>query len=102
MDVPPKEYAAKRSPKWPAVRKAWLTKHPYCAVCGIHDSLEVHHILPFHLNPELELDPTNLMTLCEGKTRTCHFIFGHFYNWLRYNANIREDAVVWTRKFERL
>lgn len=79
-----------RSPDWPRVRAEHIRKHPFCAACGGKVDLEVHHVKPFHLFPELELDPTNLMTLC-GK-KNCHIIFGHCHNWSLYNAHAREDA----------
>ncbi len=80
-----------RSSKWPAVRNAWIKTHPTCAACGGKDKLQVHHKLPFHLHPELELNPINLLTLCEG-TRECHLRFGHFFNWQRYNPDVERMA----------
>ena len=59
--------AAKRSNQWPTARKAHLELYPACAVCGGSVDIQVHHIRPFHLHPDLELDPGNLVTLCESK-----------------------------------
>lgn len=39
-----------------------------CCLCGSKRSLEVHHIIPFSINPMLAYDPDNLITLC----KTCH------------------------------
>ena len=80
---------AYRSPKWPAVRKEHITKHPTCQACGSNKKPEVHHIVPVHLDPSLELDPNNLITLCD---KYCHFALGHFMNYHSWNVNIVEDA----------
>ncbi len=73
-DVPDQiAYGSPRSSKWPAVREEWILEHPTCAACGAERDLHVHHIKPFHLHPELELDRGNLITLC----REHHFRIGH-------------------------
>lgn len=82
----------KRSPKWPETRRAHLKVQPICQACGGSDKLQVHHIRPFHLHPELELDPNNLLTLCEKRGHDCHFVFGHFHNWTLYNPNVIADV----------
>lgn len=90
---------APRSFHWPAVRRAHLKLEPLCAACGSALQLEVHHIIPFHVRPEMELVDSNLITLCEG-VRRCHFEIGHFGNWSRSNPNVRRDAaarlLIWT------
>ena len=88
---------ARRSPEWPAARAAWLKDHPACAACGITDSLEVHHIHSFATTPDRELDPTNFITLCEGK-RQCHLRIGHSFNWQCLNPNSVEDAAVQAKR----
>lgn len=91
----------KRSGGWPTVRKRHLAKHPACEVCGGKKKLEVHHIRPFHVHPELELDPKNLITLCEtGKHGvSCHLWFGHLGNFTtRYNLDVYQDAADWDEK----
>lgn len=87
-----KTAGVRRSSRWPAVRKAHLAANPACAACGVREALEVHHCLPFHLHPELELDPANLLTLCESKSHNCHLLFGHCLGWSRYNPTVRGDA----------
>jgi hypothetical protein len=69
-----------------------LKDHPRCAACFGKDYLEVHHVKPFHLHPELELEPANLITLCENPTHNCHFIFGHVLDWRLANPFVRDDA----------
>jgi len=80
-----------RSPRWWRVRKTHLAAHSDCAACGGVKKPEVHHIHPFHLAPERELDPTNLVTLCESST-ACHFLIGHGKDWKAFNPTVREDA----------
>ncbi len=83
----------KRSSKWRSVRKAFLKKHPRCAVCGGNVKVEVHHIIPFFLRPDLELDRGNLITLCEGKkTINCHCAIGHGCNYKDFNPDVVKDA----------
>lgn len=97
----PKQPVIKRSTKWPALRRKYLSQHPNCEFCGNDKSLDVHHIIPVHVSRELELEPSNLMTLCEGDniTHICHFVFGHLYNWMHYNKDIRQDQPEWNKKF---
>lgn len=80
---------ATRSPKWKTIRKNHLKDNPNCAACGAKDKLEVHHIEPVHTSPEKELDPSNLVTLCDTP---CHLTFGHLMNYKSWNPNIVEDC----------
>ena len=81
-------YGAARSGKWSEVRRDFLKLHPACEACGVTTDLNCHHIKPFSQFPELELDPSNLITLC----RKHHFEVGHLGNWRTANATVREDA----------
>jgi len=82
------------------VRRKWLAEHPSCAACGGTSNPEVHHVSPFHLHPELELSPSNFITLCEVVGSECHLKFGHTVDgkssWKINNDNVRNDAA---RKF---
>lgn len=80
---------AGRSPQWPRVRAQHLRMQPICQACGTRDKLQVHHVKPFHVDPALELDPSNLLTLCEKPSHDCHFTWGHFHDWSRWNPNVR-------------
>lgn len=93
---------ARRSGKWRAVRAQHLAANPCCAVCGGADKLEVHHKQPFHLNPALELDPANLITLCEVDRGgvNCHLFFGHLGNFKAFNPAVADDAAAWRQKIE--
>lgn len=85
-------YAEARSGRWPMVRAKHLLAHPQCAACGSRTALNVHHVVPFHDAPVLELDPENLITLCECPSHNCHLVFGHFLNWKLANPAVREDV----------
>jgi len=82
-----------RSPRWPAARRKHLRSNPSCAACGSRVGVQVHHEKPFHLRPDLELDPGNLISLCEfvGGLE-CHEMLGHGGNWKKANPNVRVDA----------
>lgn len=82
----------RRSPKWKAVRRAHLEKEGWCRFCGSRSDLEVHHIEPYHLVPWKELDPQNLITLCESLNYNCHLQVGHFGDWRGYNRDVRQMA----------
>lgn len=90
----------RRSGRWRAVRAAHLAAHPACEVCGGADKLEVHHKQPFHLNPALELDPANLITLCEANKGgvNCHLHFGHLGCYRAFNPDVAVDAPAWRAK----
>jgi len=82
-----------RSTKWENVRKSHLKAFPVCAACGCDYQLQVHHIVPFHIDKSLELEPTNLITLCEGSgEHQCHLNIGHLGNFKNYNPQVIEDA----------
>lgn len=90
----------RRSSQWSKIRKEHLQKEPICRACNGIESLEVHHIKPFNQNPELELNPDNLITLCESKKNgvNCHLLFGHLGNYKSINSNVIEDANIWNNK----
>jgi len=81
---------ATRSPEWRRVKNEHLKTHPFCAGCGGQKHLQVHHILPFHLHPELELNPSNLVTACMS-ARECHLLVSHGDDFKKWNPNVVED-----------
>lgn len=95
-----KPLAAKRSGGWSKARKEHLLRYPTCAVCSGTESLEVHHKEPFHINPELELSPSNMITLCESKKNgaNCHLLFGHLGDYRCVNKDVVEDSTIWRGK----
>ena len=84
-----------RSSAWPKVEKAHLVDHDFCAACGSKKRLQVHHCVPFHDNPALELDPTNLITLCMD-TPECHLKIGHGGAFKQFNPNVVADCLMVT------
>ena len=88
---------AVRSPKWQSVRKEHIKNNPYCIACGRDKKLEVHHIKPVHLFPELELDPSNLVTLCADP---CHLLFGHLMYFKSWNSTVIEDSSSYLAKIK--
>lgn len=86
---------ATRSPKWSNVRKEHIKNNPYCIACGRDKKLEVHHIKPVHLFPDLELDPTNLVTLCADP---CHLLFGHLMDFKSWNKDVVSDSSCYINK----
>ncbi len=94
--------STKRSSKWTACRRTHLAQNPCCAVCGGNKKVEVHHVKPFHLHPDLELNPTNFISLCENMKDglNCHLAFGHLGNFKSFNVDVRTDAATWAKKIE--
>ncbi len=82
-----------RSPHWGKVRKEHLKKEPVCQWCGGKKRLQVHHIIPFHVNPAKELDPRNLITLCEKKGLDCHLEKGHLGNFRQFDLYVRQRCI---------
>ena len=86
-----KSKSKKRSSHWDEVRDEFLKSHSSCAACGSANKLQVHHKLPFHLHPELELDPNNLITLCMD-INECHLEIGHGGSFQYYNPKVEIHA----------
>ena len=87
-----------RSKDWPRVRKEHLKNNPVCEMCGSKKSIQVHHINPFHLHPQLELEPKNLITLCGWLGHNCHLIHGHLNSFQSWNKEVKQDALRLTLK----
>ncbi len=83
-----------RSPEWSKVEKEHLKNEPECQWCGATERLQVHHVMPFHLAPALELDPKNFITLCEeGGYLNCHLFHGHNGDFKSFNDKVREECM---------
>jgi len=88
-----RQHGLARSSEWSRVQKEHLQREPACAACGYKGrKVQVHHIKPFHLHPQLELDPRNLITLCAARGREHHLLIGHLDEWASYNENVRADV----------
>lgn len=83
--------SARRSPDWDDLRDDFLSLCPYCEACGSQANLQVHHIIPFNVRPELELSYTNLIALCMGPNE-CHLKLGHGGSFRCYNPNVAQDV----------
>ncbi len=93
-----------RSPHWPAVERAFRAAHPHCLACAPdapETAVQVHHRAPFHYvvalgRPDLELDPRNLVSLCETEegrpAENHHLLIGHLGNFREGNLEVLEDA----------
>lgn len=84
-----------RSGQWPRVRREHLRRFPTCAACGRSKDIEVHHVVPFSVAPDRELEPSNLLSLCADP---CHLVFGHLLNFRSHNPTVRTDAAVYLDK----
>jgi len=75
---------------WQRCRRAFLKKvGKVCVCCDTKKKIEVHHILPRHIRPDLAVNMTNLIALC----KSCHFHIGHLCSYFNYNETI--DLVAW-------
>jgi len=80
-------HSVSRHPDWSYVARMYMIDEPNCRVCGKKGEA-VHHILPVHLRPDLELDRNNMATVCHR----CHLFVGHLDNWLSWNVSFNFDA----------
>jgi 5-methylcytosine-specific restriction endonuclease McrA len=89
-----------RSSHWPKLRAWYLSTKPFCEACRSTEKLEVHHIFSYHEHPELELDPSNLIALCESKRLgfSCHLVIGHHGNFKLANKFVVDDAKIWSER----
>lgn len=83
-----------RSARWDSVRNKFMAGK-CCAACEATTLLECHHIIPFHVEPERELDESNLIPLC----RQCHFFLGHLQDWAHWNPAIVADAATYLARY---
>ena len=85
-------YSGDRSGQWQGARALHLSIEPQCAACGTTDRLEVHHVTPFAENPALELEQTNMITLCRLHGSGCHWRLGHGgANWRDGWPDVRRE-----------
>jgi hypothetical protein len=77
-----------RSPKWRALQQRFVREKKCCFITRLRVDLEVHHKIPYHVRPDLELEWDNLCLL----TRPVHYLIGHHCNWAYYNQNFEEEA----------
>jgi 5-methylcytosine-specific restriction endonuclease McrA len=73
---------------WDKLADLYRCYCPRCLVCGKVCRVDVHHIVPLHVDRSRGLDPTNLIGLCPG-TAGCHLLVGHLGQWVKWNATLR-------------
>jgi hypothetical protein len=83
-----------RSGKWAAWLKAFL-KGKSCIACGQREALTGHHVVPYHIDPSRECDPTNVVPMCGDR---CHLVHGHFNDYSLDNPTVREDCAAYNAK----
>jgi hypothetical protein len=76
----------RRRQDWRRLKTRHLQKETCCQACGRQSNLDVHHIVPVHIAPALELSEHNLITLCASP---CHLVFGHLMSYHCYNKDVR-------------
>ena len=91
-------YGIARSPLWPRVQRAYLAENGLCAVCSSNSTIQIHHVMPFHLchlvyRGDLELDERNFIPLCEESGNNHHLLLGHLGNFESYNQGGRESIL---------
>jgi len=94
-----KEHYIDIKEEWREFEEKYWKKYPerkYCHACGEKKRVELHHIIPRHVDPSKIFDEDNLIPLC----RCCHFRIGHLCNWEDYNPNVKEDAEWLYRKIK--
>lgn len=82
-------YVTRNTRKQWAVRKALLNhrkQYPVCEATGKTTKLEVHHLFPVSVKPELAGEPGNLITL----HKDAHLVIGHGGNYKNFVTNVRE------------
>jgi len=99
-------HGIRRSPHWPATERYFKEQNPFCVACGKdrkmdESNIQIHHRIPFHFcillgRPDLELDPDNLVGLCETETGLAlpnhHLLLGHLDDFKSYNVDVEDDA----------
>lgn len=93
---PERTLGAERSSQWSSFKVQFAKTHPkVCAVCGTTKGLQLHHKTPFSRDKSRELDPTNVVWLCEQGEHSCHLIFGHLYSFFSYNLDLDNTIKEW-------
>lgn len=91
-----KSIGSERSSDQSKVRKRFIAKNNKCAACGKKNGLHVHHIQPFQLRPDLELEEFNLIALCADH----HFHVGHLMDQKSWNEDVENDCIYFFNKIK--
>ena len=87
---------AARSSAWDTTRTKFKKLNPLCEVCG-NKNPEIHHVVPYNVDPSKENDFSNLISLC----RDHHFFVAHLMSWRSWNENVKIDSETWKQKILR-
>lgn len=60
------------SSEWKKLRKEIINRDKHCLICGSHDNLEAHHIIPLDIMWDLRNDKSNIITLCKQHHNQVH------------------------------
>ena len=90
---------SKRNSGWHKASEAYIREVGQCEFCGAKlgeegVELEVHHVEPFHVRPDLEMEKSNWAVLCR-KPHDCHRLVGHFRNFSLWNPLLRPFLEIW-------
>lgn len=93
----------RRHKDWRKVRAEHLEMYPWCVITGVAEELEVHHVVPVHVDPSRELDRTNLRTVSSYGPGNIdyHYLCGHPRGWRSWNPNFDACAAVLREMFDR-
>ena len=84
--------------KWESFEHTYYKTHPKkCAACNERLHIDLHHIIPRHINPSLIFTESNLTPLC----RCDHFRIGHHKNWDTYNPNVTTDSKTFNKLLQK-
>ena len=84
-----KAHYADIADKWEEFERKYYESYPkICKACGEKIHIDLHHIIPRHINPKLIFTTSNLIPL----DRACHFHIGHLLNWSYYNPSVVSDS----------
>ncbi len=85
--------ASPRHPKWPAAARRFLKRNPLCMFCGGTKEVVVHHAIPFHIRPDLEMDESLWRPCCELAGVNCHLQIAHLGDWRLWRKDLQRGLV---------
>lgn len=75
-------------------KKAYATIRPECAICGNPSNIEIHHVIPVHIDISLACNFDNFVAACDTGNNGCHRWLCHFGDFKnKWNLDIRQYAI---------
>ena len=75
-------------------KRAYATTHPECAICGNPNNIEIHHVIPVHIDITMSCNFKNFVSACDSNNNGCHRWLCHFGDFKnKWNLNIRQYAI---------